>query len=231
MVTIKLLLDTRKSNKDNLFPICLRIYHDGKASIRSTKIYIREDQWNEEKKIIRSNHPHAPTLNRRLTKDLADLQSQLLFANEETVKEYLAPKIVEPIKEAEPEPKLTVYGFANELIRELKTDNRIGNAWVYEATANALKRFHPDEQLYFDQIDYKFLDSYNKFLLRQGLKPNTAFLYLRTLRAFYNKAINHKIVDRNLYPFYDFTIKGEKTKKRAVDKDIISLIMKVDLPK
>lgn len=230
MVTIKLVLDTRKPNKDNLFPICFRVYFEGKATVRSAKIYVREDQWNGEKRLIRSNHPNASTLNKRLTKDFADLQSQLLLADTEKVKDYLAPKLVESIEEVILAPKTTVFEFAKRLVEDLKTDNKIGNAWVYEATVNALKGFHPDEELYFEQIDYKFLDSYNKFLVRRGIKPNSAFLYIRTLRAFYNKAIKHKIVDRNLYPFYDFSIKGEKTKKRAVDKQVITEMMKIDLP-
>jgi len=228
MAVIKVSLDKRKIKKDNTYPICLRIYYGGKSTTRSTKIDVSDNDWDDTKKVIKKSHPNSSILNKLLQKQLVDLQSELLLADDEVVKEYLTPKITESIEP--PAPKPTVYSFANELIQELKTDNRIGNAWVYESTVNALKGFHPHEQLYFDNIDYKFLDSYNKFLLRRGVKQNTAFLYLRTLRAFYNKAIKHKLVDRNLYPFHDFTIKGEKTKKRAVDKEVITQVMKLDLP-
>ena len=139
MVTIKLVLDTRKPNKQQLFPICFRIYHDKKATIRSAKIYIREDQWNEEKRTIKTNHPSAAILNRRLAKDYADLQSELLLADDEKVKEFLAPKVVEPAIEPEPEVKTSVYTFTAQLIEELRIDNRIGNSWVYESTVKALR--------------------------------------------------------------------------------------------
>jgi len=52
---------------------------------------------------------------------------------------------------------------------------------------------------------------------------------MRTLRAFYNKAIKHKVVDRSLYPFHDITLKAEKTKKRAIDKLLIKEIIDLDL--
>lgn len=94
-----------------------------------------------------------------------------------------------------------------------------------------MAKYHPDEKLHFEQIDYKFLDKYNKHLLRSGAKPNTAFLYLRTLRAIYNKAIKHKVVDRILYPFHDISLKGERTKKRAIDKLLINKIIGLELPK
>lgn len=225
MVTIKIFLDKRRITKDETYPLNFRIYHLGKSSTRSTKIYLKVNQWDDKKKVIKS-HPDAALLNRRFQKDFANLQSELLLADNERIIEYLNPKTIvkEPVK-----TKQTVFDFANGLIYELRFDNKIGNAWVYEATVNALKRFHSNEELYFEQIDFQFLDNYNKHLLRSGVKHNTAFLYIRTLRAFYNKAIKHKIVDRNLYPFHDITLKAEKTKKRAIDKLVIKEIINLEL--
>lgn len=227
MVTIKVFLDKRKIKKDNTYPICLRIYHNGTSTTRSAKIDLLESQWDDVKKSVKKIHPSSIALNRLLTKQVADLQSNLLIADDDKVKEYLTPVKVtgKPV-----EIKKTVYEFTNDLIAELRLDNKIGNAWVYESAVNALKKFHPDEKLYWEKIDFQFLDKYNKHLLRSGAKHNTAFFYLRTLRAFFNKAIKHKLVDRNLYPFHDITLKAERTKKRAIDKILISDIIQLDLP-
>ncbi|SEA76950.1 site-specific integrase [Pedobacter hartonius] len=227
MVTITVNLDKRKVKKDGTYPICFGIYHLGKSTTRSSKLYVSEKQWDDKKKTIKSIHPQAQMLNRMLIKQLADLQSSLLFAEDAKVQQYLNPI---PIIKESVKPKLTVFGFTNSLIDELKIDGNIGNAWVYTSALNALQKFHPNEQLYFEDIDFQFLDKYNKHLVRSGVKHNTAFFYLRTLRAFYNKAIKHKIVDRNLYPFNDITLKAEKTKKRAIDKLLIKEIIALDLP-
>ncbi|MBL0032862.1 MAG: phage integrase SAM-like domain-containing protein [Bacteroidetes bacterium] len=40
----------------------------------------------------------------------------------------------------------------------------------------------------FSQID-KFLNRYQEFMQKTGLGPNSIYLYLRTLRALINKAI------------------------------------------
>ena len=226
MVTITVNLDKRKVKKDGTYPICFGIYHQGKSSTRSSKIYASEKQWDDKKKIIKSTHPQAQMLNKMLIKQLADLQSSLLFADSEKVNEYLSPT---PIVKEVVKPKQSVFEFTRNLIDELRIDGNIGNAWVYESALNALRKFHPDERLYFEDIDFQFLDRYNKHLVRSGVKHNTAFLYLRTLRAFYNKAIKHKIVDRNLYPFNDITLKAEKTKKRAIDKLRIKEIVELNL--
>lgn len=227
MVTIKINLDKRKIKKDGTFPICFGIYHQGKSTTRSSKICITEKQWDDKKKQINSIHTNASILNRLLTKQLADLQSELLLADDEKAKEFFSPKVVAKIEKKQ---KQTVYDFVNGLINELRTDNKIGNAWVYESAINALKRFQPDEALYFEQIDFQFLDNYSKHLQRNGVKHNTVFFYVRTLRAFYNKAIKLKIVDRNLYPFHDIKLKAERTKKRAIDKALITAVVKLDLP-
>lgn len=226
MVTIKIFLDKRRITKDETYPLNFRIYHLGKSWTRSTKIYLNDSQWDDKKKVIRNNHPEAKLLNRKLLKDFADLQSNLLLADDEKVIQYLNPT---PIIKEVIKPKQTVFDFTNGLIEELRLDGKIGNSWVYESALNALKKFHPSE-LYFENIDYLFLDKYNKHLLRSGVKHNTAFFYLRTLRAFYNKAIKHKVVDRGLYPFHDITLKAEKTKKRAIDKLLIKEIVNLALP-
>ncbi|CAM4307517.1 Site-specific recombinase XerD [Pedobacter westerhofensis] len=227
MVNIKIILDTRKAKKDNSYPVCFRIYHRGKSTIRSVKIYIKEDQWDDQKKVVLKNHPNSVTLNKRLLKEFADLQSELLLADDDKVSQFFKPAPV--IKLQKEVAKQTIQSFVNELIRELRLDGKVGNSWVYESALNALKKFHPAD-LSFEEIDFQFLDKYNKHLLRSGVKHNTAFFYLRTLRAFYNKAIKHKIVDRSLYPFHDITLKAEKTKKRAIDKLLIKEIVDLALP-
>lgn len=227
MVTITVVLDKRRAKKDGTFPINFRIYHGSKATTRSTKIYVEEGQWDDQRKTIKNGHPNASVLNRRLTKDFAEIQAALLLADDKKVAEFLSPKKpVEKIKEHIP---TTVYKFASTLVEELKKDNRIGNAWVYQSTINALKGYHPDESLKFEDLTFRFLDGYYKFLMRRGVKANTSFVYLRTLRALYNKAIQHKLVDRSLYPFHDLKLKGEKTRKRAVDRQLLKDILALNL--
>ena len=169
MVTVKIILETRKPKKDGTYPLYLQICFQRKTTTRSTKIAISERNWDDEKKEIKRSHPGAKLLNQKLKKMFADLQSELLLADADKVTTYLKPKepIVE-ILEAKIEKK-TVYHFAGELINDLKNANKFGNAWVYESTVNALKGFHPIDDLIFEQIDYLFLDAYQKYLISRGI--------------------------------------------------------------
>lgn len=68
MVTIKIFLDKRRITKEETCPLNFRIYYGGKSATRSTKIYLKEDQWDSGKKMIRK-HSNAVLLNRRLHGD------------------------------------------------------------------------------------------------------------------------------------------------------------------
>jgi integrase/recombinase XerD len=179
MASIKMILDKRKIKQDGSYPICFLICHNRKTTTRSAKVYVLEKDWDDETKTIKRSNSLHKTLNLKLKKDFADIQSQLLLADDEKVKNFLAPvtKVKEPIK-----VKKTVYQFAQDLIIQLKADNKTGNAWVYESTVNALKSFHPDDNICFEDINYQFLTLYNSFHVKRGVKHNTVYLYLRTIR-------------------------------------------------
>ena len=112
MAVIKVSLDKRKIKKDNTYPVCLRIYYGNKSTTRSTKINVSEKHWDDKTKTVRKSHPSANILNKILLKHLADLQSELLFADDQKVKEFLAPKATEEVKPIVSKP--SVYSFAYE---------------------------------------------------------------------------------------------------------------------
>jgi hypothetical protein len=52
--------------------------------------------------------------------------------------------------------------------------------------------------------------------MAKGNSLNGLSVNLRTLRALYNRAIKQKLVSKDLYPFNDYSIKSESTRKRAI---------------
>jgi len=226
MASVKIILDKRRAKADGTFSINFQICYSRKTTTRSSKICVKEEEWDDNLKMIRKSHPYAKTLNLKLKKDFADLQSQLLLANEEEVQEYLNPV---PVQVVVSQPKKTLYQFVQELINQMREDGQIGNAWVYESSIAALKLFHPLQELYFEDINYDFLNRYNSFLVGKDMMHNTIYLYVRNLRIFFNKAIKSKIVDRAFYPFDDYKLRPEKTKKRAVDIVLLQKISNLNL--
>jgi len=87
----------------------------------------------------------------------------------------------------------------------------------------SLKKYKP-HNIYFTDIDYKFLKGYEKHLFERGVGAGGSNLYLRTLRACYNEAIKRGIVDERHYPFksqrnqngYSFSHLKSKRQARSV---------------
>lgn len=85
----------------------------------------------------------------------------------------------------------------------------------------------------FSDIDASWLIQFEKWLLDKGYTETSASLRFRTLRSVFNKAIEKKIVRKDIYPFDTFKISklSTKTKKSAISKDEIKIILHLDLSK
>ena len=121
--------------------------------------------------------------------------------------------------------------FSDELIAQMIHTNKTGNALVYQTAVNQFMASVNNDQLLFSEIDYPLLEKFSNHLVKKGLKINSISNYIRTIRAIYNKAIKLKVVERSFYPFYDISIKSEKTAKRAISKDDILKLKHIPLKK
>ena len=65
----------------------------------------------------------------------------------------------------------------------------------------------------------------------KGTSVNGLSVYMRTIRAIYNRAIKDGIINKDGYPFREYQIKHEPTAKRAISKDKIQRIMQLELTK
>jgi hypothetical protein len=117
-----------------------------------------------------------------------------------------------------------VTSFIDHLIDKLKAEERLGSANCYKDTRNRIVEFKPN--IFFKDINFKFLESFERRLLDKGNSINSIGLYMRTLRAIYNKAVAEEIINGEDYPFKKYKIKTGKPSKRALSKDDIKKLMK-----
>lgn len=74
----------------------------------------------------------------------------------------------------------------------------------------------------------QLIDSYNAYLIRRGIVRNSVSFYMRILRAVYNKAVRLRLVEQT-YPFHNVYTGVDRTRKRAVDEQLISQLHKLKL--
>jgi integrase/recombinase XerD len=212
MANAKIILDTRRAKSDGSFNVAIRVTHFKKVYTINSNVSVMENHWNEKNSEVTKAHPNFKLLNLKISKDFFSIQKAILSLEDEFSIEDLRN-----IRAGKPKCKeaITFKSFADELIFQMIQTNKTGNALVYQTAVNRFITYC-GKDVAFVEINYTLLDQFSHHLLVSGLKQNSVSNYFRSIRAIYNKAIKQKLVDRSHYPFYDISIKSEKTVKRAI---------------
>ena len=121
-----------------------------------------------------------------------------------------------------------VETFIEEQIKQLREEHRFGTANNYEKTKRSLESFLGNKKLTFTNFNEQLIADYNTYLISKGLMRNSISFYMRNLRAIYNKAVKQKIVKKKEL-FLEVYTGIDKTRKRAVDEELISKLYNLKL--
>jgi integrase/recombinase XerD len=236
MATIKLFYDTRKPKKDGTSPLRLKLFHQNKARYIFLNLCFKPNQWITEDGKVKSAFPNSTRVNASIRKHLSDA-SLILLENEQIIDDLDIDELQRLItlrlfgENKTIKRKEYFFVFTDGIIEDLIKAKRIGTATSYRTTLNSFKNFLDEKDLLLIKIDHKFLTDYQTYCLNKGMKINAIGVYLRTLRAIINRAIDEGILLHTKYPFRKFSIKSEKTEKRAITKEQIKKVLDVKLKK
>jgi len=235
MASVKLYFDKRRTKKDGTFPLKLKLFHLERAAYISLGRSFKETQWNDKDKKVRSSYPNSGIVNASIRKALsnattliAENQNEILDLNTSELKDLINRKLFGE------EPKSIqgstfFFKYTEEQIDRLRIANRIGTADSYKQTLTSFQKFLDYMDIPLSKINLKFILDYEAACKGNGMKVNSIGVYLRTLRAIVNRAINDGIINRNNYAFNNYSIKSEKTAKRAISKEEIHKIIELEL--
>ncbi|MBU2649686.1 MAG: site-specific integrase [Bacteroidetes bacterium] len=196
-----LYFNKHKKNADGEFPVWIRLARKNKMKYVATGITLPMKNWNQEKNEFKGNHPHkeqiVSTLNEIITKYTSKI-AELSYMGKEVSLDQLVIMVNNPVKDT------SVLDYFKVRIAELKEDGRIGNSRAYITSMNALKRYKSGDY-FFSDIDFGFLESWARFLKKEGAGNAAINNYMRTLRALFNHAIRKGYCKLEHYPFEDRT--------------------------
>lgn len=216
--------DTRKPTRSGLYPLKLRVTFN-----RNTRLYgvgkeLTEEQFGKlfssklRDEVLKDIRVYCESLKDEAVK-VADTISDFTF---DKFKESFFTNPTEDAKTNDVFNNIEVYA------KQLQEEGRVSTASSYQCTLNSLKKFK--KKLTFEDITVKFLNDYEKWMLKQDNSTTTVGIYLRSLRAIYNQAIENNIITKDNYPFTKnkFQIpKGNNTKK-ALSIEELSRIFKYE---
>ncbi len=210
-------------------PLMLQISKNGKRKYQSLGISIHSDNWDFLKNKPKSNCPNGEYIQKIISDKIIKVQKQILEFTANG-KDYTPTNLLTFNKSIVREK--TVEDFYKELILTFEKTDKVGNRLIYKTSYNSIKAFNKGSlNILFADIDVNWLNRYEKWLRGKGNKDTTISLLFRTLRSAYNKAVDAKCARKTDYPFDEFKISrfDVKTKKRALSKENILKIMKLDL--
>ena len=231
--SLVLSLDTRRARHDGSYPVIFRLTHNTKTTGIKSGTWVHERDWDDKKRLIRSSFKGTdsiPRLNNMLAKRKATMldtlnkledRGELKYLTLMQVKEKLAPSTSSG----------TVFGYTQTLIVDLVKANRIGTARSYRCVLGIVKGFTGERDFTFNTLNIDFLRRLEIWHLgKEGNGLNSLAVYMRTLRAIYNKAIADGVAEKEAYPFNAYTIRTSKTRKRAITLEAIKKIVELELP-
>lgn len=226
-------IDKRRMRKDGTYPLVLRLGHkQSTTTIRLNKSILDKD-WDSKNNVVRKTYKGEDSvtrLNNSIQKKRNDAMEIIMELHESGQLNGMSIAELRAKIEGDKDEISSFYNFANEQIAELQRANRFGTARSYKGVVSVLKDFCPEKkELQFQDITYKFLSRFETTHMSKGNTTNGLSVYMRAIRALYNKAIKSGIVEKELYPFDDYKIKSMPTEKRALEWTLLKKIIEKEI--
>lgn len=219
---ISIYLDTRRTKSNDKFPVKLRVFtpNPRKQKLYSTVFDLTEKEFEN---IWLTSKPRES--NKKLRLKIQALENR---ANE--IAEKIIPFTLEDFERKlyrkKSDGNKISYHY-KELISYYIKNDRLGTADSYKYSEKAIKDFVEDikkssySDLSFYDIDKNWLNEFEKHLLNKKRSVTTIGFYLRPLRAIFNKAIEEKEIQLDIYPFgkRKYQIPSSRKVKKALSNE------------
>ncbi|WP_020602261.1 site-specific integrase [Spirosoma spitsbergense] len=214
--TAVVILDTRRNKADGTFPLKLRISFQRVRRYYNIGIDVLEAKWEEvqdksktrqELRLIRERIAAFEVKAECVLKTLVE------FSFEAFERKYFQSES-ETLKEKAKRQDLTSAFQA--YIDNLKKDGQVSTASSYEGALTSISQGH--KSLTFEDITPDFLKKYEKSMLQKGRSLTTVGIYLRSVRAIMNQALDKSIITKEQYPFgkHRYQIPAGRNIKKAL---------------
>jgi len=228
---VVLTLDARRKKQDGSYPLILRLSHNRKTISLPTGYSVPEKHWASKNRCIKPSYKgtESPTrLNNYLVKKKALYVDEITKMDDKKELDYLSINQVKA-RLIGSKHRETFFNYTEQLIQDLVKAKRFGTARSYRHTLSIVKTFRKGKDFALNELNYELLKNFEVFHLSRGNSWNGLAVYMRTIRAIFNKAINDNIVDAAAYPFKNYKIKTTEPAKRAVAFETIQKIVDLHL--
>lgn len=218
------------TNADCMGTVYYQIIHERKQRLLFSPYHVFPSEWDESRAMVpalRSGERRSTIRSirqliqadiMRLTRIVRKLDSDgLAYSAEDVVCEFRRHAA-----------EYSLFKYMEGIILSLRLNNKVRTAETYVSALSSFKKFRKDEDIMLDTITTDIMESYQAWLQKKGMAPNTISFYIRILRAVYNRAVDDEVIE-NRRPFRRVYTGIDRTQKRALSMRIIRQLKILDL--
>lgn len=223
--TVKVLCYKSKTLANGEHPLMVCVCKDRRRKYQSLGISIHPTHWDFKKNEPNELCPNRDEIRLLIQQRLYELQKTILNKRIEG-KEFTASSLLHT-EAAQSQLHNNVEECFNYYVGLLREQGRYRYAGMYDVSFNSFVKYAGSLDIPFNDIDVTWLKKYEAWMLKQGLAVNTIGTRVRHLRAVFNMAIEHHVIDKECYPFHAYKLSKvyQSTPKRALTKaDILKII-------
>ncbi len=189
----------KKPNKKGLFPLAIRITKNRRSTYQYVGHYIDIEDWDNKNIRVKKSHINSDSLNALLSLELSKVNKALISLQSEK-KDASANQIKRELYSSG--GNSTFFELAQEHLDDLESLDKLNRLSADRAWIGYILKFNKSKQLAFQEIDERFLKKFILYVKTKHKLSETSIMNIMVLiRLLYNRAINQKIVNRELYPF------------------------------
>lgn len=219
-ISAQVVPDVRRKLQDDKYPLKLKVTYKGERKYYGTGDAVTLKQWEEL---------HQPNIKGKLKTIKTNVVS--IEEKAEGIIKKISPFTFLAFQDEFFEKPIKYESLKNlfeSIIESFKKEERIGTAFMYDYAITSIEKFRPG--LKVSNVNVSFLKNYEDWLTENNISVNTISMYMRTLRAVINRAIEDEKFDSRQYPFgrNKYQIPNGISTKRSLSKEQLKQIFEYD---
>ena len=208
-------------NKKGMALVQVEAYLDRKKKYFSTKVYLRPEQWDAKKLIVR-NHPNADALNRLIYEYMSMIEKKELELWQQGRR--ISLELLKDVLSTSENNTSFIPFFRQEVTNSAMKESSKRN---HLSTLSLLQEFKRDVS--FSDLTFEFISSFEYFLQSKGYHTNTIAKHMKHLKRHINVAINKDYMEIQKYAFRKYKIKTIENKHTHLNPEELEKLEQLSL--
>ena len=203
MTTFDVVCYKYKPLKNGELPIKVRISKDRKTRYINLGVSTIIEDWDFLNNRLKDSHPNKDEIENIISKTVSSLKEKIVELKIDK-QDFTAQSLIDKVNS--PIIKRTVNEIFVTHMKRLEDEGRRKYMLSFRYVYNTLISFNKHLDIYFSELDERFLRRYETWLRKKGVAENTIGIHFLTLRTIYNIAISKNVVKAENYPLRKYKI-------------------------